>query len=912
MGNKIGFLYAKVATSATLPLRTRRSASLPVLVMIAVGAVLPAVGALDTTAATTLTLNYNNNGGYVSSLTNASHWTANAGGTATAPQLMDADVSPNPDAAGYDYYVGNNYSLRTFKIDAATSPYADKLITFGGRSLHVGPGAFWPACAYEKLPLRIADLHFREESRVSLSTSCGLTNSTITVESSASKPLLIANGGNSGVEFKFSLYASTLVGNASANILVGGAGYGPSAFFFSGNSSGYLGTIRCETGGKTSTLELDKGTDLSHATITLKATSGSAAATLSMNQGTTISVGTLNLYNYGQTSNDKSTSTFGTVNVYGGGTLMNKTAGGTMTIGTLNQSGGQTTFGANTCIQPQAFHITGGKLVIGQKATVGITTVNGASGNVTFGFNYNTDEHRYGCANVTNSFAGPVTLLLDATGLTEFYKGLSSAHTVVKIAKTAVAAPPSAADFPVSVPDSYGFMLANDLVRIDEDTDTWNVVLVPPQYIYLTQTLKQGVPWTSSSTNVWSDGQTPHDDADYLSRYQFYSYGNVSSTECRFNMKSLTISATELWLANRDARFPKLTLEAASLESNNGSLTSSSPLNNIYASEIHIRAGTLGNMRPYGGAIFNVYAPLTGGGIFQTLNRGTAKPFNVNTNYGNSTLNLMQASPDFTGKIRTWKYAGGTYPYSLEDSTKLGIAVPLALGGPLDTFMFDALELNLFGCLKPLASMTLDTANRGIFVNWFGRMLVESNLVFHVNSRLTMGGTLEKMGAGTLWLGASTAPKFTGAQLADPPSAAGADGTNLVRVLEGAFGATTTNAVDGLALSFAEGGKLAVDVAATGDVAAYGLCNKKGTVSFDGANLTVAISPPEELSYATVGVLTVPTAQAAAFLDNGTPRFVADASKNYRTRFSYEEDVTAGLTTFKVTVARAGMTVIFR
>ena len=879
-------------------------------VALVAGTALPAVGALDTTASTTLTLNRNNNGGYLSSLTNATHWTANAGGTATAPQLMDADISANPDAAGYDYYIPSGYSLRTFKIDATVSPYADKLITFGGRSLHVS-GGFWPACAYEKFPLRIADLHFRDGSKVSLSTPCGLTNSTITVEASANKPLQIANGGNSGVVFKFSLYDSTLIGNASANILVGGAGYGPSAFFFSGNSSGYLGTIRCETGGKTSTLELDKGTDLSHATITLKATSGSAAATLSMNQGATISVGTLNLYNCGQTSNDKSTSTFGTVNVYGGGILVNKSAGGTMTIGTLNQSGGQTTFSSGGRIQPQAFYITGGKMVVGQLATVDVTTVNGSTGNVTFGFNYNTTEHRYGCANVTGSFAGPVTLLLDSAGMGEFYQGVSSEHTVVKIAKTAVSAAPTAADFPVAVPDSYGFMLENDLVRIEEDTDTWNVVLVPHSYIYLKQALSGSVPWASSSTNVWSDGRPPHSDADYISRYQFYTYGNVSTTQCKFNMKSLTISASELWMAARNVTFPKVTLEAAALDSNLGALVGSSSCD-ITATEIYVRDGTLGNMRPYGGATFNVYAPITGGGIFQTLNRGTAKPSGVNTNFGGSELNLMQASPDFTGKIRTWKYANGSYPYTVGESTRLGIAVPLALGGPLDAFRYDALELNLFGCLKPLASMTLDTANRGIFVNWFGRMLVESNLVFHVNERLTMGGTLEKLGTGTLWLGAPVAPQFTSAQLADPPSAAGADGTNLVRVLEGALGATTTNAVDGLALSFAEGGKLAVDAAATGDVAAYGLYNKKGTVTFDGSNLGVAISPPADAGYATVAVLTVPTAQAAAFLDGTTPRLAADVPTNYRAIFSYEEDASTGLTTFKVTVARRGMTIIFR
>ncbi len=871
-----------------------------------------AFGALDTSAATTLTLNRNNTGGYLSSLTNAAHWTANAGGTATAPQLMDADISANPDAAGYDYYVGNGYNLRTFKIDEATSPYAGKLITFGGRSLHVGPGVFWPACSFEKFPLRVADLHFREDSKIYLSTHCGLTNSTITVESSASKPFRIYNSGNSSANLKFSFHDCTLIGNASADILVGGSGVtGNSTVFYSGDSSGYFGTIRCETVGKTSTLELDKGTDLSHATITLKATSGNAAATLTMNSGANISVGTLNLYNCGKTSSDSATSTFGTVNVYAGGSVLNKTSG-RMNIGTLNQSGGEVTINSSNRINPQTHNLTGGRVVIGQKATATISTLNPTDAEVSFRYNYNTDEHRYGCVNVTNSFVGPVTLVVDSSGMGEFYQGLSSAQTVVKIDKTAVSAAPSAADFPVVVPDSYGFVQEQGLARIEEDADAWNVVLVPPQFIHLTRDLKNGVPWTSSSTNVWSDGLPPHNDADYVSRYQFYTYGNVSTAECRFDMKSLTISATELWLSNRDAIFPKLTLEAASLEANNGSLTASGSSNNVYASEIHVRAGTLGNMRPYGGATFNVYAPITGGGVFQALNRGTAKPSGVNTNFGGSELNLMQASPDFTGKIRTWKYANGSYPYTVDESTKLGIALPLALGGPLDAFRYDALELSYFGCLKPLASMTLDTANRGIFVNWFGRMLVESNIVFHVNARLTMGGTLEKLGTGTLWLGASAAPKFTGAQLADPPSAAGADGTNLVRVLEGALGATTTNAVDGLALSFAEGGKLAVDAAATGDVAAYGLYNKKGNVTFDGANLAVAISPPEEVACATVGVLTVPTAQTAAFLDGTTPRLTADVPTNYRANFSYEEDASTGLTTFKVTVARRGMTIIFR
>ena len=875
-----------------------------------------ACAAIDTTAATTLKLNRTNNGGTFSSLTNAPSWTANAGGTAVAPQQMNADVSPHPDAGGYDYYVGDGKSLRTFKIDASVSPYKGKLITFGGRSLHIGPtGVLWPACTYEKFPLQITDLHFLESSKVQLSTSCGITNSAVTVESSSSNPTLIVNG-TANSTFRWSLFDCTLTGDASASILVDGvsANGGAVEFFYRGDGSGYLGTIRGDSLNKVVTVMLGKGTDLSHATIDLGATNAAASATLSMDQGATISVGTLNLYSHGYTSNDKSVSTFGTVNVYDGGYVVNKSSGGTMTIGTLNQSGGEVTINSANRINPQTYNITGGRVVIGQKATVTVSTVNPTAAEVSFRYNYNTTDHCYGCVNITNSFAGPVTLVLDSNYLYEFTKVGCTPQTLVRIAKTAVATAPTAADFRFSLPDAYGWMLEIDdsLVHVEEDTDIWNVVLMPP-YVYLTTNLNSSVKWDSSTTNVWSDGLPTHNDAHYLSHYQFYTYANAGSGNCRFDVKSLSIFDSELWLNTRNTTFPKLMVAAVSLDSNNGAIVTSNPSNNIYATEIRVRAGTLTNLRPYGGAVFNVYAPFTGGGILQSLNRGTAKPSGVNTNFGGSELNLMQASPDFTGKIRTWKYANGSYPSSVDESTKLGIAVPLALGGPLDAFRYDALELSYFSCLRPLASMTLDTANRGIFVNWYGRFLVESNLVFHVNEHLTMGGTLEKIGAGTVWLGAPAAPQFTSAQLADPPSAAGADGTNLVRVLEGALGATTTNAVDGLALDFGAEGRLAVDPAATGAVAAYGLYNAKGTVTFAGDALGVAISPPaDDVAVATVGVLTVPTAQASAFLDGDTPRFAASRVSGFRTRFTHEADAETGLTTFKVTVARAGLTIIFR
>ncbi|MBQ6007128.1 MAG: hypothetical protein IJL17_01215 [Kiritimatiellae bacterium] len=133
--------------------------------------------------------------------------------------------------------------------------------------------------------------------------------------------------------------------------------------------------------------------------------------------------------------------------------------------------------------------------------------------------------------------------MLDSGCVSEFTLGGITPQTLVRIAKTAVTTAPTAADFPVSVPDAYSWMLEIDdsLVHIEEDADTWNVVLMPP-YVYLTLALSSSVKWDSSTTNVWSDGLPTHNDAHYLSRYQFYTYANAGSGNCRFDVKSLSRS----------------------------------------------------------------------------------------------------------------------------------------------------------------------------------------------------------------------------------------------------------------------------------------------------------------------------------------------------------------------------------
>lgn len=51
---------------------------------------------------------------------------------------------------------------------------------------------------------------------------------------------------------------------------------------------------------------------------------------------------------------------------------------------------------------------------------------------------------------------------------------------------------------------------------------------------------------------------------------------------------------------------------------------------------------------------------------------------------------------------------------------------------------------------------------------------------------------------------------------------------------------------------------------------------------------------------------------AAAFLDGDAPRLAANRVSGFRARFTHEADAETGLTTFRVTVARADLIISFR
>lgn len=845
----------------------------------------------DPKAATTLT-HTGNDDTFVSAVTNASRWAAKSGSgvTAVAPCLPDG--SPNPDAAGFDYY--STHTMRTFKAGSSggiTYPDFKGEAHWGGRSLHFGSGGnFQYAGAYPTQRLRIDDLHFHENSQMSLNANIGLTNSTITIESTHDQPFYFdVNCGSSDSSPAYCRWQDcTLKGGKDSVIWLRTALASNShqcgvLFAFSGVADEFYGTFEI---GACDYRDFSQTAKYHQRNTTYKAFNGARMPNA-----------TFNLHPFGNIKTDSTAPALvGTVNMRGGtfGEILNYP----LTIKQMNVYTNSVVASFTTGnIIAEELNLYCGEATIATNLAQTVGTVGGL-GAAQFYYYYNLDDHRHGVVNVTNKIEGVVELSLQNPFLTDVVLNDYTNETTLltyPLERGAI----TEADFNLIYSQTLYGGLPRLSLRVDVEDGLQKVKLVRSGVVRLDQkTTKSGSKFFSDGS-FWSDGRIPHNDADYLVASTNSFYPQESVKDLTAYMRSLTLgNGREMWLYNT-ITYPDLSLYGKA------SIVGSSSFA-LSGSRLNIPEGQVGSMRPYGGATFTVNIPLVGGGTLQTLNRGKADPYGTGyVNFGNSTLYLTKECPDFTGTIYMTSYAAGFYPYEINESTKLKIAKPLSLGAPRKEYTYDALRISEYGCLQPAESMTLDDATRGIYFDNYGRFLVDAGITLKVNERLTFNGTCEKCGAGTLWLGADVAPKFTDKQSDDP-----VEGKNVLVVTNGALGVTSKVAVEGLAVRFAEGTRIAVNANATGDAAKFGLYSKTGSVAFDGDALKVAFVPPaDEQTEVAVAVLTVPTDRAEAFAG----KLVAEKAKGYAVTFS--SAVTPGeegMTTFTATLTHSGFMIFVK
>ena len=248
---------------------------------------------------------------------------------------------------------------------------------------------------------------------------------------------------------------------------------------------------------------------------------------------------------------------------------------------------------------------------------------------------------------------------------------------------------------------------------------------------------------------------------------------------------------------------------------------------------------------------------------------------------------------------------------------KFALNDPRNLGGSFTNFVYNALQLECYAQLWPRATMTLDDASRGIYVNGTGRFLV-SNVTFTVKERITYNGELIKEGPGRLRLGGSLDPRFSASGATTPTA-----GKNKLTVMSGTLEPLSDCVFNGVAMTFSNDTAVVLcpQPDTTAGVGLYGMLNLNGgSISVPEGSVRVVIenagssAKPPSKDYL-LPLCTVADAETAAAL---TEKFtLPDASPwrgyplaGWATRVN--TGANAGSVTLGIVFGQPGTIVMFR
>lgn len=315
-----------------------------------------------------------------------------------------------------------------------------------------------------------------------------------------------------------------------------------------------------------------------------------------------------------------------------------------------------------------------------------------------------------------------------------------------------------------------------------------------------------GVPGNTSMTNAtgWTIEGLPNEKYDYYTKRQWLNtpYSSVSSEVISFGGRSLWFDGTStLLMYCYNFRAKKLVFQAGTSAIFN---IGGSGTRTIYADEVVIKgtdASPVG-FECYQNSVDELDAPLTGTGVLRVRGRpSSGSPC--------GGLRFAQDNSSFGGRFYVYcedKSSDGipsmaTYEYiEVSDAKQLG--GPCA-GASAEAPQFNALELRNYSALKATDNVTLAEPTRGVYINTIGQFVVNSDKTLTLNQQLTIDGECNKAGSGTLVLGGAL--KF-GASAADTPTVE----KNKLTVSAGSLVVAAGNAVDGAAVTVAQGAKLAV------------------------------------------------------------------------------------------------------
>ena len=339
---------------------------------------------------------------------------------------------------------------------------------------------------------------------------------------------------------------------------------------------------------------------------------------------------------------------------------------------------------------------------------------------------------------------------------------------------------------------------------------------------------------------------------------------------------------------SKDVTFPRLVLSA-----NSTYVLSLASVPSYLRGSLYLRASSDNypqKIQAYMRGLNTVAAEVSGPGTLNVMGRsGSGNP------YGD--IEFTALNTNFTGRIKVLANVNNISP-SAENYKHERVFVSDArnLGGPLDEFRADALELADYSVLEARKDVDLNVANRGVKVTGNAGFAAPEDVTLAISNDITWNGTARKTGAGTLALGGA------------PRIASGA--TAALAVEEGFLSVRSAGAVDGVSVTFDDDAYLLVDPATTDTNLARLGARVSGAKPFDG-KLPVALHLPaaeagEECQINGIGVATVADAATAKAI-----KLSARKVKGHTVSFSVRENAD-GTATIVASVTRTGFVLVLR
>lgn len=403
----------------------------------------------------------------------------------------------------------------------------------------------------------------------------------------------------------------------------------------------------------------------------------------------------------------------------------------------------------------------------------------------------------------------------------------------------------------------------------------------------------------------WSDGKLPHGGAHYYSDMNYLRFPYATTTDYEFPGLSLTIAKTRcLTEIYKSFTVADLYLMDTSWLYLWGTMTKSTLNGRLHISPDN-DSGSV-EFRFLHNRNLTIESEMDGAGTLRLYGySGSAVPY--------GTAELTALNTNFLGKIDVYLAKGthstaGAFPTLDKMFMTLYATNQYNLGGALDSFTFDALQIRNMSRLFTKGSFTIGSAlNRGIYIDWVGRLYVDTGHTLGFETDITYNGLLRKEGPGLLALGGT--PRFgTSGDAAAAPEAH----SNLLEVVAGSFKPLSATCLDGVDATFDAGTSLVYDlVPADPTLAEKGVTQSKAgsSISFADASIPVSFdtggAPFAGEAYS-VGLFTGTAAQCAALKEKFS---FASPAKGYAVRTTVTGE---GPCTLVATVAYLGMTVIFR